>query len=200
MEHASTYEISNIIKSLKTTNSCVYDEIPIKIIKLSTPYIISPLTYIRNKSLSTGVFLEGLKYALIRPVHKKGDKHLITSYRPISLLTSFSKIFEKLIFTRLYKHLLANQILANEQYGFRNNSSAENTTYDVVNEIIQATNHKRSIGGLFCDLEKAFGCVNHEILQKETRLLGDKRKNFRPDTILPPRKISKSIYKPKFCL
>ena len=182
-KHASTYEISNIIKSLKTTNSYGYNEIPIKIIKLSTPYIISPLTYICNKFLSTGVFPERLKYALIRPVHKKGDKHLITNYRPISLLTSFSKIYEKLIFTRLYKHLLANQILAKEQYGFRSNSSTENAAYDVqggsnmtgtdfcvnkphiswsylnhlvINEIIQAMNPERSIGGLFYDLEKAF--------------------------------------------
>ena len=167
-------------------------------IKYSIYYF--PLTCICNKSLSTGLFPERPKYALIRPVHKKGDKCLITSYRPISLLTSFSKIFEKLIFTRLYKHLLANQILAKEQYGFRNNSYTENAAYDVVNEIIQAMNHKRSIGGLFCELEKAFDCVNHEIKKKKTRLLWDKRKIFRPDTILPPRKISKSIYKQKFFL
>ena len=174
-KHASTYEISNIIKSLKTTNSCGYDEIPVKIIKLSTPYIISRLTYICNKSLSTSVFPERLKYALIRPVHKKGDTHLITNYRPISLLTSFSKIFEKLIFTRLYKHLLTNRILAKGQYGFRNNSSTENAAYDVINEIIQVMNHKRSIG-LFCDLEKAFDCVNHEILQKKLDFYGIKGK------------------------
>jgi hypothetical protein len=92
-KHASTYEITKITVSLKTTNSCGYDEINVKIVKLSAPFIISPLTYICNKSLSAGAFPERLKYALIRPVHKKGDKHLITNYRPTSLLTSFSKIF-----------------------------------------------------------------------------------------------------------
>ena len=75
--HASTHEISKIIESLKTTNSCGYDEIPVQIIKLSAPFIITPLTYICNKSLSAGAFPERLKYALIRRVHKKGDKHLI---------------------------------------------------------------------------------------------------------------------------
>ena len=102
------------------------------ILKLSAPFITSPLTYICNKSLSTGTFPERLKYALIRPVYKKGDKHLVTNYRPISLLTSFSKIFEKLIFTRLYKHLYTNGILAKEQYGFRSNSSTQNAAYDII--------------------------------------------------------------------
>jgi len=151
-KHASTHEISKIFESLKLKNSCGYDEIPIKILKLTTPFIISPLTFICNKSLSTGIFPERLKYAQIWPIYKKGDKQLITNYRPISLLTSFSKIFEKLIFTRLHRHLYTNGILAKEQYGFRSNSSTENAAYDIINEITKSLNEKRSLGGLFCDL------------------------------------------------
>ena len=157
-KHASTHEISKIFESLKLKNSCGYDEIPIKILKLSTPFIISPLTFICNKSLSTGIFPERLKYAQIWPIYKKGDKQLITNYRPISLLTSFSKIFEKLIFTRLHRHLYTNGILAKEQYGFRSNSSTENAAYHIIHEITKSMNEKRSLGGLFCDLEKAFDC------------------------------------------
>jgi hypothetical protein len=71
--------------------------------------------------------------SLIRPIYKKGDNQLITNYRPISLLTSFSKIFEKLIFTRLYNHLCTNGILAKERYGFRSNTSAKNEAYNVIN-------------------------------------------------------------------
>ena len=107
-KYATTYEINKILKSLKTKNSYGYDEIPIKILKLSAPFIISPLTYICNKSLSCGVFPERLKYAIIKPVYKKGDKLLTTNYRQISLLMSFSKIFGKLIYSRLYKHIYTN--------------------------------------------------------------------------------------------
>ena len=56
LKYAKTYEINKIIKTLRTKQSCGYDEIPIKILKLSAPFIISPLTYICNKSLSSGVF------------------------------------------------------------------------------------------------------------------------------------------------
>ena len=101
---------------------------------------------------------------LAQKYSKTGDKQLITNYRPISLLTSFSKIFEKLIFTRLHRHLCTNGILAKEQYGFRSSSSTENEAYDIINEITKSLNEKRSLGGLFCDLEKAFDCVNRKIL------------------------------------
>jgi len=96
--YAATYEIGRIIIFLQTENSYGYDKIPIKILKLSAPCIISPITYICNKSLSSGVFPKRLKYAIIKPAYKKGDKLLTTNHRPISLLTSFSNIFEKLIY------------------------------------------------------------------------------------------------------
>jgi len=68
-KYATTNEINKIIKSLRTKNLYGYDEIPIKILKLSALFIIFPLTYICNKFLSSGVFPERLKYAIIKPVY-----------------------------------------------------------------------------------------------------------------------------------
>ena len=70
---SSTKEITRIIKSFKTENSSGYDEINTKILKISVNYICSPLTHICNKSISTGVFPEQLKYSIIKPLFKKGD-------------------------------------------------------------------------------------------------------------------------------
>ena len=120
----TTKEISEIIKSLKWKNSHGYDEIRVRILKISLPFIISPLAYICNKS-STGIFPMQLKYSQINPIFKKGSKTDISNYRPISLLTSFLKVFEKVIYKRLNYHIKGNNILAKEQYGFRNNSSTE---------------------------------------------------------------------------
>jgi len=121
----STKEVSKIIESLKWKNSHGYDKTPIKIIKTSLPYIISPLTHICNRSLSTGNFPTSSKFSQINPIFKKGNKAEISNYRTISLLTSFSKVFEKVIYKRLYNCVNSNNILAKEQYGFRNNSSTE---------------------------------------------------------------------------
>jgi hypothetical protein len=81
----TTKGISDIFKSLKLKNSHGYDEIKVRILKISLPYIISALTYICNRSLSTGTFPTRLKYSQINPVFKKGNKTDISNYRPISL-------------------------------------------------------------------------------------------------------------------
>ena len=117
-QYASTHEVEKIIKSLKSKNTSGYDEISTQILKLSVPYIICPLTYICNAILNSGIFPDRLKYAIIKPIFKKGDDHEIINYRPISLLTSFSKVIEKLIYVRLLDHINTNCILVNEQYGF----------------------------------------------------------------------------------
>jgi hypothetical protein len=72
-----------------------------------------PLTYLCNKSISTGNFPTRLKYSQIIPILKNDNKTELTNYRPISLLTSFLKFFEKLIYTRLNKHKISYKILAN---------------------------------------------------------------------------------------
>ena len=87
-----------------------------------------------------------------------------TNYRPICHLTSFSKIFNNLIYSRLYKHECTNKILVREQYGFRINSYKEAAFYNVINEILKGINNRFSVGGKFCDFEKAFDFVNYVFL------------------------------------
>ena len=124
-----------INKSLKSKNSHGYDKISVKILNLSSQFITSPLTYIYNKSLSTGTFPTGLKFSVVRPLYKKGDRTNISNLRPISLPTSFSKIFQIFIYSRLNKHIQHNNILANEQYGVRRNSSKEKASYKLIHDI-----------------------------------------------------------------
>jgi hypothetical protein len=166
-------EIKDIIKSLKWKNSKGYDEIPLNILKISIPFISSPLIYICNNSLSLGIFPTRLKYSQISPIFKKKDRTFMSNYRPISLLTSFSKIFEKVIFNRIKHHIDANNMLAQEQYGFTTKSSTQVATYNLVNNALLALDGKLSVRGLFCDLAKAFDSVNHIVLLSKLEFYGN---------------------------
>jgi len=152
MKNTTTYEIKKNIEELKSKKLCGYDEIMTKILKISSLFIVSPLTYICNRMLLTGTFPDRLKFSEIKPIYKSGDKAFITNYRPITLLPIFSKSFEKVIYKRLYYHLTSNDIFVKEQFGFRCNNSTEIATYTLLNYIFSHLHKKIIVGGLFCDL------------------------------------------------
>ena len=137
----TTSEIQNIIKTLKPKKSYGCDKISTKVLKLTAPFISWPPNYICNKVISKGVFPERLKYSVIRPLYKKkGNKRDVSKYRTISLLTSFSKILEKVIQT-LLDHLHKHIIMSKEQYGFRRGFTTENAAYKPINEALNALNN-----------------------------------------------------------
>jgi len=167
-------EIKDIIQTLKWKSSCGYDEVPLKILKISPSSIISPFIYLCNKSMITGIFPTWLKYSQVVPIYKKSDKHELSNYRHISLSISLSKIFEKVIYNRLYDHATRYEILAKEQYGFRNNYSTEKAIYHLTNNILKALDNRQLVGGIFFDLSKAFDYVNYDILLAKLEFYGVK--------------------------
>jgi len=166
----TTKEVERITKSLKTKNSYGYDEISTEILKISCPFISSPINYICNKMLFWGVFPDRLKYSTIKPLHKNDDRCEVSYYRPVSLLTSFSKIFEIVMHRMILKYLTNYNILSTEQYGFRLGLRTDNATYKLTTEILNSMKNKLLVGGKFCDLEKGFCYVNHDILLYEYKL------------------------------
>jgi Notch-like protein len=110
----------------KSSYSFGCDEVPTKLLKLCSHIIRSPLNYICNRTLFTGVFPDRLKYAIIRILFKKCNNNYLTNYRPISILTSFSKMFEKVMHTIMLKYLTDHNILSKERYGFGTKLKTDN--------------------------------------------------------------------------
>ena len=160
----STREITSIIKALKTKNVHAFDEISIKLLKISATYIHSTLTYICNKTILSGIFPDRIKFSIIKSMYKKGNKMNPTNYRPISLLTSFLKVFEKALYIRLTEHFNIHKLLVGNKFGFRKGIATEDAIFKLTNEILNALNNKIVASNMFCDLEKAFNSVNHDIL------------------------------------
>jgi hypothetical protein len=100
---------------------------------------------------------------LVTPIYKKGDMADCANYRPISLLASFPKVFEKIISRKLLTHVYTFDILAYEQLGFHPKHSTETASHSLINEALTAINNRNKVAGIFFDLEKAFDCVNHEM-------------------------------------
>ena len=119
-----------------------------------------------------------MKIAKVSPIFKKGDKLILSNYRPISVLSSFSKILERIMYNRLYAYLAENNILFNKQFGFRAGHSTEHALLELIDQISDSFNDKLYFLGIFIDLWKAFHTVDHKILLKKLQHYGIKGKNL----------------------
>lgn len=156
-------EISHIIKNMKN-KSPGPDGISMKTIKELAPLITLTLSKIFNLCFDQGTFPDELKVAKITPIFKTGDPLHPTNYRPISVINSFAKIFEKLIETRLTKFFEKYKIFNQAQYGFRKNKSTTLALHKILSLIYNNLNDNKYVLALFLDFSKAFDTVNHTIL------------------------------------
>ena len=166
LEPTNETEILSISEKLKPKLSSGHDNISSKLLKATMNNIAQPLTHIINQSFETGIFPDQTKIAKIIPIHKSSDKSEVKNYRPISLLTSFSKIFEKIMYKRLMSFLNKSKILYRHQYGFREKHSTIHPMMHLINHCAKSNNTspKHLTMSIFCDLSKAFDIIDHDIL------------------------------------
>ena len=132
-------EIRTIIKSFDNGKA---SDISIRIIKKSAPIILPYLTLFYNKFIDIGIFPDILKVGQITPIFKKGNPQLMQNYRPVSTLPCFSKIFEKIIYSRLYNFLNSKGIIYDNQYGFRSHHSTSHAVNYSINKIVSNIEQK----------------------------------------------------------
>ena len=161
MGECSEDEIKSIITDLQSGKS---SDIPIGVIKKSAKILSPILSHHFNYLMEIGKFPEELKLGKITPIYKKENKELIENYRPVSTLPIFGKIFEKLIYSRLYSFFTVQGILHDKQFGFRkfhSTSHALNYSTDIIRNSLAKGDH---VLGIFIDLSKAFDTIDHRIL------------------------------------
>ena len=166
IEPVTQTDTINSCRKLKSKTTTGHDEISTKLLKETIPIITDPITHIINMSLSAGIVPDDMRVAKVIPIFKSSDPKLLKNYRPISLLTAFSKLLEKIMYDKVISYLNANKLLYEHQYGFRSGHSTIHPIIHLLNHCSEATNKPNPdyTLAIFCDLSKAFDVIDHRIL------------------------------------
>ena len=149
-------KVFKLIRALDPKKAGGSDSICVQMIKICDASIVEPLCLVFEKSLVTGAYPSAWKKANIVPIHKKGSRQNKINCRLISLLPTFGKIFEKVMFDEIYQHLSMNGFLAHQQSGFRAGDSTINQLLSITQNIHKAFEACPSLetGAVFLDLLK----------------------------------------------
>ena len=167
----SPSEIDSEIMTIQLNKAHGLYSFPTRILRSAKHIISQPLSMLINKSIEYGTYPSKLKLAKVIPIYKSGDESDPSNYRPISLLSIFNRIFEKMMYNRLKSFIEKCNILHDSQYGFREKRSTEHAILDIINEIETNMDKKLYSCGVFIDLQKAFDTVNHSIYIKKIKSL-----------------------------
>ena len=157
-------EISQEITRLKVKKSTSHDEIPSFFLKTAANVIAPYLALLIDFMFTNGVFPDSLKIAKVVPIYKSGSKLQVQNYRPIALLSLFSKVIEKLLKVRILSFLNRYNVLYARQSGFRSKHTTMFPLLDVITACYEKINDKKYSSIIALDIKMAFDCVNHEVL------------------------------------
>ena len=157
-------EVGKNIAELDPNKKTSIHGIPIKFIKMSSSIISSILKELFKQCICQATFPDILKVAEIVPIFKSGSTELCSNYRPISLLPTVSKLFEKCIYNRIYKFFDKFKLLSSLQFGFRHGKSTADAVLNICDEFVKNLDNKLTTCSIFIDLAKAFDSVSHNIL------------------------------------
>ena len=155
-------QVSTLFTGLKENKASL--NVPNKLIKLASGQLSSPFTEINNESILAGKFPEIFKISKATPIFKSGSVSDLGNYRPIAVISPFSKVLERLVYDQLVSYLEKECLLFNFQFGFRKGYSTEYAILETVEKLKSAVDDQQITCGIFLDFSKAFDTINHHIL------------------------------------
>ena len=162
----SLNEVEKAIASLENIRSSGITEIPVKVIKHCSRILAPVLFTLFNHFIDSGSIPHDLKCAIAFPLLKKGDITNCDNYRGISVLSSFAKVFEKLIAVQITHYFVDNNLFCNVQHGFRSGRSCETALQTILEKWKTSVERKEIVLALFIDFKKAFDLVDPKLLLK----------------------------------
>ena len=163
----SPSQVSAFINNLDPSKSTGLDGVSPRILKLACDVLSKSIAALINKSITTGQFPDKLKIAKVFPIFKNGDKTDPSNYRPISILPTISKIFEKHVNTHLMRYLNKYTLIHKGQSGFRHKHSCQTALVKLIDQWMKCIDQGDLVGTLFIDFRKAFDVVDHTLLLKK---------------------------------
>lgn len=164
LEPADEVEVFSLLSELDDDKSPGYDDISAKALKSCADVVSPVLTAIINLSITSGVYPDCLKVARVTPIYKSESKVDPANYRPVSVLPMLNKIFEKVLYKRVFAFLSKTKFLYPRQYGFRHRSGTHTATYELLDRVLSEMDKGKVVSALFLDIRKAFDCVDHALL------------------------------------
>ena len=162
LEPISELEIQYIINKIDISKAYQKEDIPPKVLKENADICSVSLFSDINRCINNGIFPNNLKNANIIPTFKKKERMHKTNYRPISILPTLSKVYEKVIYHQIYKYF--NNIFSKYLCGFRKGHSTQHSLLFMLEAMKRALDEGLFSGVLLTDLSKAFDCISHELL------------------------------------
>ncbi|XP_057305630.1 uncharacterized protein LOC130646135 [Hydractinia symbiolongicarpus] len=163
-KYVSKSFVEKELKNLKRHKATGIDNLPPAVMKDSANEISQPLCFIINLSLSTADVPTEWKHPTVTPIHKSGPSTKVDNYRPISILPIASRILERAVHTQLMKYLEKNNLLSEQQFGYRRKRSTDIAATVFLDSIRTEIDRGNLVGATFIDLSKAFDTVGHSIL------------------------------------
>ena len=148
------------------------------VIKKCFGELCEPLKYLFNLSIVKGIFPDDLKSAKVTPIYQADNSSNVSNYWPISVLPCFSKMLERIMYSRLQKYLKDQNILYDKQFGFKTGHSTDYAIAQLVDQIYEPFEKSEYTLGLFIDLSKTFDTVDHSILLRKLELYGITDRNY----------------------